>query len=369
MADTIKCPNCSANLRFDADLGRLVCDFCGADFAVDALDTKVDELEREEEKIPEQPAPAEPVTSEAQMEEDMSDQMQEFVCNACGATVVADRNTSASFCAFCGSPALVGQRLTNEFKPRYIIPFKYGREKAVNKFFQWCKGGRLTPVGFVSDKNIEKLTGLYVPFWLYHIDGKMDIKAKATKSSSVTTGNKTVTTTSFYEIIREGKYTWDKIPLDAETRIDDALMEAIEPYDFKDIVDYDYKYIPGFFADRYDLKSDSKELHDRILARSKAYMNEEYKSSIKKYTTCKLVSDNSGFMEPVAEYALLPVWFLHYRYLGKDYNFAMNGQTGEVAGVPPTSVVKKVVIFSVALAVLTIITKIIVGLILGGYVG
>ena len=36
-------------------------------------------------------------------------------------------------------------------------------------------------------------------------------------------------------------------------------------------------------------------------------------------------------------YALLPVWMLHTKYEGKDYYFAMNGQTGKFVGELPMS--------------------------------
>ena len=36
------------------------------------------------------------------------------------------------------------------------------------------------------------------------------------------------------------------------------------------------------------------------------------------------------------DYTLLPVWFMHYQYHGKNYDFAMNGQTGKLVGDLPT---------------------------------
>ncbi|MBR6484411.1 MAG: hypothetical protein IKT14_05280 [Clostridiales bacterium] len=375
MADTIQCPNCSANLVFDADTQKLVCDFCGASFLPDELtfipeETKdhPEETKKEEQKAEEVPEVSSEETSSKETSPEVSaDEYSQFVCNACGAAVITDKTTSASFCAFCGSPALIGQRLTNEFRPRYMIPFAYGREKAVEKFYGWCKGGRFTPISFVSDRNIEKLTGLYVPFWLFDIDGKMDYSGTGVDVNVVTTGSKTVTTTKYYDVKRKGTLHWRKIPLDAETKIDDKLMEAIEPFNYKGLRDYDFKYIPGFFADTYDLKAE--DLNQRIVNRAMGYMNEEFKSSTKEYDRVTGVNNSSSFSEPKAELALLPVWFLSYKYLGKTYHFAMNGQSGEVAGVPPVSMVKRTILFAVLLAVLTVITKIIVGLMLGGYVG
>ena len=37
---------------------------------------------------------------------------------------------------------------------------------------------------------------------------------------------------------------------------------------------------------------------------------------------------------------MLPVWFMSYKYNNKVYEFAINGQTGKLAGTPPLSKAK-----------------------------
>ena len=48
---------------------------------------------------------------------------------------------------------------------------------------------------------------------------------------------------------------------------------------------------------------------------------------------------------------------MNYKYLGKNYYFAMNGQTGEVAGIRPISIVKGLILFLLVLIVLAAITR------------
>ena len=372
MADTIKCPNCGGNLLFNADLQKLTCEFCGGSFLPEEIKDEVenvasDDAQRTDGDVK---SPLDFGTGEVPEEgsgDAIDPNAMNFVCNSCGASLVTDGNTSATFCTFCGSPALVGQRLTRAFRPKYLIPFKYGKDKAITSFFKWCKGGRFAPFGFVSDENVEKITGLYVPFWLFDVTADMDVVGEGDIVNSVTHGDTTTTTTKTYRFTRKGRYGWRNIPLDAETRVDDMLMEAIEPFDFKEMIPYDYRYLPGFFADVYDLTD--KDLSSRASKRAKAYLKEEYKKTVKKYNAVRVKSDNSKVNEPKAEYALLPVWFLHYKYLGKDYNFVMNGQTGEVAGVPPVSIAKRIMLFFILFAIFSVIAKIIAGMMLGGYVG
>ena len=384
MADTIKCPNCGSNLKFDPDTQKLGCDFCGASFDPSLFEDEVKELTNDKpapsamETQPSGTMPEEDVKTEVSEAIGPSDEAAkaaaagtsregeqvEFVCNSCGARVVTDKNTSATFCAFCGSPALVGQRLTNEFKPQYMIPFKVSRQKAENAFLKWAGGGKWTPFGFVSKENVQKLTGLYVPFWLFDIKSHIDIEATAEDVSY----SGSYCTTKYYEVTRQGDVEWKNIPLDGETRIDDKLMEAIEPFDFGKMIPYDYDYIPGFYADRYD--QDAQALAKRATERGIAGMDQVIKSSIgKNYDRHKITKNRSTITSMAANYALLPVWFMAYKYHNKMYYFAMNGQTGEVAGQVPVSTVKKTGFFFIALAVAAAIARFGLGIFMRGIWG
>ena len=143
-------------------------------------------------------------------------------------------------------------------------------------------------------------------------------------------------------------------------------MEAIEPFDFDELISFDYKYLPGFFADSYDLTAD--DLKDRIEKLHKEYSDEEMKIITDPYHTIEY-DELEKKLSHKEKYALLPVWFLNYRYLDKTYTFIMNGQTGEVAGIPPVSLVKRIVMGVGILALLAIIVKAITSLILWGVVG
>lgn len=382
MADTIKCPNCSGNLKFDPDTQKLGCDFCGASFDPSLFEAKIDELVKDAPASAvteaQAPGPAEQVTTEVSEALGPSDEVKpgehqtnvnegeqvEFVCNSCGARVVTDKNTSATFCAFCGSPAMVGQRLTNEFRPQYMIPFKVSRQKAEAAFLKWAGGGKWTPFGFVSKENVKKLTGLYVPFWLFNIKAHIDVEGTAEDVSY--SGDKQIT--AHYEIKRMGDVEWKNIPLDGETRIDDKLMEAIEPFNFANMIPYDYDYIPGFYADRYD--QDAQALAKRATDRGIAGMDQVIKKSIgKKYDRHKITKNRSTITSMAANYALLPVWFMSYKYHNQMYYFAMNGQTGEVAGKVPVSTVKKTAFFFIVLAIAAVVARFALGIFMRGIWG
>ncbi|MCQ2533923.1 MAG: hypothetical protein MJ172_05080 [Clostridia bacterium] len=385
MAQIVKCPNCTASLHFDAASGKVQCEYCGASFNVDELmssateadEKKLEDLASDKEQVTEE------IVNEVTYEEEADDEEfkeeidesvelnenehQEFVCNNCGAHVIADRSTSATFCVFCGSPQVIQSRIEDKFKPRYIIPFKYTKEQAINGFLKWCKGGRFAPFGFVSSENINKITGIYVPFWLFDQEVHSDIHAESKHVKSTTTGNKETITTSTYDIKYLKKFKFSRVPLDGSSKLDDMLMEAIEPFNYEELKDFNPMYLAGYFAERYDLVP--KDLTERMNKRSKEYVQQEFNEWTTSYGSVTSKTDNSVYLEPTAKYALLPVWFLHYKYLSKDYYFCMNGQTGEVAGILPNSRLKTTLIFFVLLAIFAVIARIILGSIIGGFVG
>ena len=118
-ADSLKCPSCGSNITYEPELGSMLCRNCGNVYSA---------------------AMMEPLGSFGISKEhdymgdgDMSDEdkkRHEIVCNSCGAALITDENTMSTICPFCGSPALITQRMSREFKPDYIVPFKIDKDEA-----------------------------------------------------------------------------------------------------------------------------------------------------------------------------------------------------------------------------------------------
>ena len=409
MAVSFKCPGCAASLVFDADKQKMTCEYCGTEISMDdvaALSPVLSEeaMQKEDKRDIElresggqapdiaggavastsgtSASTASASTASADSAKGASigassaeeqkagpsawdDGSIQYICNNCGAAVITDQNTAATFCAFCGSPTIIAERLVQERTPDFVLPFQYGRESAINGFFEWCKAGRFTPVQFVKKENVEKMTGIYVPFWLFDSEADMNISAVGKKVSSSTTGRSTYTTTSYYNVVRSRHVDWNRIPLDGATRIDDKLMEVVEPYNYEDLEPFDMKYLAGFFADKYDVPAE--KLKDRLNKRLSSYVDTIFKDSTKAYNSVSKVTDSTRYLDPEFHYALMPVWILNYKYLGRTYTFAMNGQTGKIAGEPPVSRVKLLVLALAVLPAAALICRLIASLIMGGF--
>ena len=58
----------------------------------------------------------------------------------------------------------------------YVIPFQIDRQKAEEIFSQWIGRKKYVPETFYNNKQIESMSGVYFPYWLYscRVDGELD---------------------------------------------------------------------------------------------------------------------------------------------------------------------------------------------------
>ena len=123
------------------------------------------------------------------------------------------------------------------------------------------------------------------------------------------------------------------MPVDGSTKMDDALMESIEPYDISDAVPFKTAYLPGYMADKYDVDADSSI--QRANERIRQSTEEAFRNTVSGYSSVTPVNTNIRLQNGRARYALYPVWILNTDWNGQKFTFAINGQTGKLAGNLP----------------------------------
>lgn len=324
-----KCPNCGGPLEFNAEKQMFCCEYCLSDFTEEQIKQVFKDNEEKD-------------LTKAQDEEKEKEAFEEgttvYTCPNCGATVMGDSTTSATFCFYCHSPVILSGRLSGEYKPSKVIPFKYDRESAISIFKQWCKKKWFLPNDFYSDSQIEKLSGIYLPYWLAKcsVDARMDAIAKRVRTW--TSGDYSYTNTKEYSVQREAGIEFDRIPADGSSKADDKLMEAIEPFHYDDLKDFSMSFLSGYLAEKYDV--DKQQVFPRIKERVTKASLESLRNTISGYTSVAPVSESAYILKTDWEYMLLPVWIMTYKYKGKYYYFAINGQTKKTAGIPPVSIPK-----------------------------
>ena len=318
-----KCPNCGGELTFKPETQDFGCDFCLSRFT--------------EEEIKKTCAKAENSIPDKE-QQDFSEHTNLYHCASCGAEIMCDDNQTATFCYYCHEPVILSGKMSGDYKPGKVIGFKRTREDAERQFKDWCGMRHFLPKDFVSAKQLEKMTGLYVPFWVADCSIKADYAANAKIIRSWTSGSYRYTETKEFAVTRKADIYTRGIPADGESKIDDLLMESIEPFDYTQAKDFSMSYLSGFFADKYDV--DKAGVFPRIKERANRASMQVINNSIVGYTSVIPIKQDYKILNTDWEYMLLPVWFMTYRYRGNVYSFAVNGQTGKLAGTPPLNKLK-----------------------------
>ena len=236
-------------------------------------------------------------------------------------------------------------------KPDFVLPFKLSKEDAIKALKKHYLKKPLLPSTFSKANHLQEIKGVYVPFWMY--DGEVSGSAQfhATTVHKYTSGDYEVAETSHYDVRRAGSIDFEKIPVDASSKMPDDYMDSIEPYDYADLKPFSTAYLPGFLADKYDVSiEDSRERADK---RCTGSLIAALQNTVTGYTSCNETSRDIRLKRGRVHYALLPVWLLSTKWEGKDFLFAMNGQTGKLVGNLPVST-KRVVGLFAAIAALFI---------------
>lgn len=323
-----KCPCCDGAIEFDTDVQKMKCPYCDTEFEMETLLAYDRELNEPRQESMQWESAAGSAWQAGEAEK-----LMVYVCQSCGGEIVADDTTGATECPFCGNPVVMMGNFSGNLKPDYVIPFQLSKKDAVAALKKHYEGKRLLPKIFKSQNHIEEIKGIYVPFWLFDADANANIRYKATRTKFWSDSNYNYTKTSYYSVTRGGTIGFERVPVDGSAKMDDTLMESIEPYDFSKAVDFQTAYLAGFLADRYDV--DSQQSVERANQRIRTSTENAFAETVVGYNSVMPVSTNIQLQNAKAKYALYPVWMLHTNWNGKKYTFAINGQTGKMAGDLP----------------------------------
>ena len=307
-----QCKNCGGNMVFSPEKQRIYCPHCEG---VDCEDQKGDDS----------------LTN----------------CPSCGGTLEVGDFTSATQCPFCGNYIILDKRVSDQYRPDKVIPFKLSKEDAVGVLEAEFKSRIFTPSSFLSEKTLVDMKGYYVPFFMYDYHVNSRYVCEGTKSRSWREGNYDCTETSYYKLYRELRADYDNIPVDASIAMPDETMDLLEPFDYEFLMDFDPRVLSGFFGETYNMSEE--ELAERAEKKVANSTGTILKESLSKYSLSSPEEDKLTMTRGKTELALLPVWKYNYMYGGRIYDFFVNGQSGKVIGKVPVSK-KKVWVYGITCA-------------------
>lgn len=338
-----KCPACGAKITFNPKNQKWDCEYCGSKFTLEEMQ-KYNNASSEE---------ANSNAAEAKKVEKKLDGLDTYKCKNCGAEVIADEQTTATFCVYCGSTTILKDKITEGIAPTKIIPFKNVKEDAITAFKGLAKNRPLMPKLFNDPKNIEKISGVYIPFWTYDLRVAGNIDFTFNEITTWSDYNYNYTKTDTYLAKRNSDMNFERILVDGSSRFDDDLMDSLEPFDYTGLIDYNHAYLSGFLAEKYDVeKNVAKERAD---TRAMNTAIDTTKESVPK-SGVTVSKNNLAVTRLQDDYILLPVWMVNIKYNGKNYTFAMNGQTGKIVGNIPLNIPKTIILSIIIFLVIAIIT-------------
>ena len=346
MANTIeyKCPSCGGKIEWNSTAQKMKCPFCDSEFDIETLQHLDDVLSAEQDSQMNWED-----TGGSEWSQGETEGMRVYRCESCGGEVVTDETTAASSCPYCGNPVIMTGNFSGDLKPDCVIPFKLDKEAAKKALLAHMDGKKLLPSVFKSANKIDEIKGVYVPVWLYDADVDARIRYHGKKVRRWQDDRYEYTETNHYTILRAGDLSFERVPVDGSTKMDDTMMESLEPFDFNEAVDFRTAYLSGYLADKYDV--DAEACSERANTRIKHSTLNEFAKTVQGYDSVTVEHDSINLSHGKAKYALYPVWLLNTSWNGQKFSFGMNGQSGKFVGNLPADKGKAVKFFFAAFGI------------------
>lgn len=330
-----KCVNCGGDLYFDPATGNYLCHYCDTTFTQEQMNA---------------------FTKDVGTERKFDEELQVYNCPSCGAEIMTDLTTVATFCYYCHSPVILSNRISGDLLPNKIIPFRYNRESAIQKFKNHVAKLKYLPDDFFNEDQIKKMSGVYFPYWDWGATVHGRFEGEGIRATHRTSGDSRITETRFYDVVRGGIINFEHMVENALSKVNLDLAVGVIPYNYDDMVDFNMSYLTGFMAEKRDIEADS--IKSGLEQKLEGYTVNRLMDEGKKYDSLSVRKKAMKVEKLEPKYCLLPVWTITYK--GNDdklYYYSMNGQTGKICGDFPVDKGKimklKVKTFAIALAVLT----------------
>ena len=276
--------------------------------------------------------------------------------------MIAEASTAATWCYYCHNPVVLSQRLSNHLKPDKVIPFVLDKEKAAKAFEDWKKTKWFLKPGFSQEARLEKMAGVYYPYWKIDCTTHGFLRARGEKVRTWRKGNTEYIETSTYGVTREGSVDLDNLTFTAIKREDIDLTQGVYPFDFSKAVNFSMAYLSGFLAERR--MTDKADIRPEAERKIDQYTQECLRSTVRGYDHVYVEEYHASTEREKWQYMLLPAWVMTYQYHGETYYYAVNGQTGKVCGRLPLSKARLAILFGGVTAAVAAVAGLIGGIFL-----
>ena len=288
----IKCDACGSPAEYDIIHQNYHCQYCGATTDLHAPQRALQRYRK--------------LHSQELKAKQHQDKCSKYNCPNCGAVVVLDNTEATANCDFCGTKMVNSNFVDSDAFPELIIPFKLNLEEAQEELNKWLKDNSNKAEAKKLASRVKELKGYYLPYQV--VKGPVTGNAFRARSSRK------------YEY---GGFLED-VAVNTSQQLDNALLDAMEPFDWREIRPFQYGYIAGLSTKLQD--ASEKNIAYRI--------NQEVKNSYLPTIEKTLQSQDLDAFVDTSEVLQIPALMPVYVITRGQVKCAINGQTGRVAVTP-----------------------------------
>ena len=334
--ESYKCPGCAAAMVYKPNLGSMVCGYCGRSQSLPEASTQLRETFEQGICLSEyarNPSANLTVLSNTAMAID---------CQGCGADLIFEPPDGVKQCPFCSRQILTLPRPADPaLPPMGLLPFKINRQQA-RQCLQRLKPPQSYIDGEGYNKNIflskkpfrilreAELTGVYLPFWIY--DGEIRINY----TSKMICFPSSKTSKPFLKRISgavKKSLLSQRVCATRATKVGGGA-EIFLTFSLDSLKPYHPRYLEGFKVYRYQLNAldGFEKVKENIGIKSIAIdalrrqAHEENPYSIVSEDSALTVS--TGYEQVRFRHVLLPVWIINSSVQSVDEPLFIDGQTG-----------------------------------------
>jgi len=349
-----QCPNCGAReLHYDIKLKKITCSFCNSTFEGKELNIDNDIEKLDKEKIG---------SGAKDIDKNFKDIIT-YRCPGCGAEVIINtKESTQAKCHWCQGILTINERIENGTVPDAILPFTLTKEEAMNLIEQYLSNRK-----FFADKTFkdnfksDNTQGIYFPYLLHDVNAHCIFIGTAEEETrryeEEDTFDKEKKTTYYdanvYDISREFDIAIDDLTIETiynnkteDNQITDNIINAILPFDTKNCITFESKYLVGYHSENRNLNI--KDMKNKLNEEVKDIARNNIKNTLKKYdrgvnwTTEEVQTKGTQSIT-----AYLPIWLYSYQEVKNNkkilHYIAVNGRTKKVVGSVPINKPKLII--------------------------
>lgn len=331
----MKCPACGADMIYDAESGKLLCEHCGTQKEIESKTSEELDFER------------------LLTDKGGWDESHVFRCENCGAQEVLDKNEIAKQCPFCGATNIVETSELPDIRPNAVVPFRVALKDAATAVKTWVRKRIFAPQKFRKSAKPEKMKGVYMPSFSFDSQTHSYYTAVLGKHYYVTrrVNGKTVQEqrTRYFTVSGNYEMFFDDVLIQASGTINQKSLNKLQPFQTNDSREYTKEYLSGYTATQ-NTKSGLECWEE-----AKGVIGNRLQSAILSQYVYDVVSSfriSTQYSGITFKYILLPVYVGHCKWHTKIYNFFVNGLNGKVTGKAPISPLKVFITVLIAAGVI-----------------